>query len=76
MACKCADVLLRPPAALQVAEMVERMMAGKHKPGRLQRVGATLYRRMASLDPTQVRLAARGLCMDGAYAYTCIHMQP
>ncbi|PNW87752.1 hypothetical protein CHLRE_01g000750v5 [Chlamydomonas reinhardtii] len=42
----------------QVAALVEAMMAGKAKPGRLRRVGATLYKRVADLEPALDRAAA------------------
>ncbi|GFR44736.1 hypothetical protein Agub_g6064, partial [Astrephomene gubernaculifera] len=35
----------------EVSRLVASMMAGKSKPGRLRRVGATLYKRIASLEP-------------------------
>ncbi|KAG2486354.1 hypothetical protein HYH03_014935 [Edaphochlamys debaryana] len=44
----------------EVSRLVAGMMAGKAKPGRLRRVGATLYKRMASLEPALAEQAAQG----------------
>ncbi|KXZ45871.1 hypothetical protein GPECTOR_50g665 [Gonium pectorale] len=44
----------------EVSRLVDRMMAGKAKPGRLRRVGNTLYKRIASLDPALAEQAAQG----------------
>jgi hypothetical protein len=41
----------------EVARLVANMMEGKVKPGRLRRVGATLYKRIASLEPALGSLA-------------------